>query len=75
MHEQALIQKECTVKQAIEGLNESGLRILLVVNEEDELLGTVTDGDIRRSLLIGNGPESPISKSLYTNFISIKQVK
>lgn len=32
-------------------LNESAMRILLVVDEKDRLLGTVTDGDIRRGIL------------------------
>tara|TARA_Y100000591_G_scaffold333291_1_gene375397 strand:+ start:10906 stop:11952 length:1047 start_codon:yes stop_codon:yes gene_type:complete len=73
MHEQALIQKECTVKQAIEGLNESGLRILLVVNEEDELLGTVTDGDIRRAILTGISVENKVTDIMNKNPIYVKK--
>ena len=39
------------LKQAIARLNETGLQIILVLDERDGLLGTVTDGDIRRALL------------------------
>ena len=63
-----------TLKQAISVIQNSKEKVALIVNDQNQLIATVTDGDIRRSLLIGNGPESPISKSLYTNFISIKQV-
>ena len=41
------------IKQAIAKLNETGLQIVLVLDAKDILLGTVTDGDIRRGLLRG----------------------
>jgi dTDP-glucose pyrophosphorylase len=42
-----------TLGDAIESLNKSGLKIALVLNEQNELLGTITDGDIRRGILKG----------------------
>jgi dTDP-glucose pyrophosphorylase len=41
------------LRQAIGNLDESALQIILVVSEQDVLLGTLTDGDIRRGLLRG----------------------
>lgn len=49
----ALIPLESTVQQVIRNLNDSALQIALVVGPNDVLLGTVTDGDIRRGLLKG----------------------
>ena len=39
------------MEAAIELLNYEAMRIVLVVDEEDKLVGTVTDGDVRRALL------------------------
>ena len=40
-----------TMLDAIEVLNKEALRIVLIVDEERKLIGTVTDGDIRRALI------------------------
>ena len=49
------------IKDAIANLNETGLQIVLIVDENDTLQGTVTDGDIRRGLLRGLQLDSPIT--------------
>jgi dTDP-glucose pyrophosphorylase len=49
----ALLPVTATLRAAIRNLDESALQIILVVSEDDVLLGTVTDGDIRRGLLRG----------------------
>jgi dTDP-glucose pyrophosphorylase len=48
-----------TIRQLIKNLNETGLQIVLVSDESNTLLGTVTDGDIRRGLLSGLTLHSP----------------
>ncbi len=47
---------------AISVLDQRGQRIVLVIDEQDHLLGTVTDGDVRRALLRHEPMETPISK-------------
>ncbi|MCS6765354.1 MAG: nucleotidyltransferase family protein [Candidatus Protistobacter heckmanni] len=49
----ALLSADATMQQAIRNLDESSLQIALVVGPGGVLLGTVTDGDIRRGLLRG----------------------
>lgn len=49
----ALLTTGATLKQAFRNLDESALQIILVVSEDGRLLGTLTDGDIRRGLLRG----------------------
>ena len=61
----ALLPITATLRQAISNLDESALQIILVVAEDDVLLGTLTDGDIRRGLLRGLDLDSPI-ESLIT---------
>jgi len=49
----ALLHSDATVQLAVQCLNESALQIVLVVAPSGILVGTVTDGDIRRGLLQG----------------------
>lgn len=49
----ALIPADSSVADAIRNLDRSGLQIALVVSQDYGLLGTLTDGDIRRGLLRG----------------------
>ena len=49
-----LIKNNSTVKSALKSLSNVGHdTILFVVNEKNQLLGSITDGDIRRGLLSG----------------------
>lgn len=47
----ALVSRGVSLEQAIEVLDKAALRIALVVDETGTLLGTLTDGDVRRALL------------------------
>jgi dTDP-glucose pyrophosphorylase len=49
----AVIAADATVRTSIETIQNSGFHIALVADEGGKLLGTVTDGDIRRGLLDG----------------------
>lgn len=57
----ALLQAGSTLQQAIRNLDDSAMQIALVVTSDDILLGTVTDGDIRRGLLRGLDMSSPLT--------------
>ena len=46
-----IIKKTDTMQIAIELLDKESLRIVMVVDENERLIGTVTDGDIRRGLI------------------------
>lgn len=50
---EAILSPRASIKQAITNLNYTGLQIVLVLDASDTLLGTLTDGDIRRGLLKG----------------------
>lgn len=47
------IKRDTTVKQALKRIDETAEKILIVVKEKNVLLGTLTDGDIRRHILNG----------------------
>jgi dTDP-glucose pyrophosphorylase len=46
-----LVRPETSLEEAIAILDRGALRIVIVVDEQDRLLGTLTDGDVRRALL------------------------
>ena len=50
-----------TIKDALQTINNGGLQVAIVVDENDALVGTVTDGDIRRGLLNGLDLNSSVS--------------
>ena len=46
-----LLKPTSTVKEALKIIDSGAMQIALVIDETEKLLGTVTDGDIRRGLL------------------------
>lgn len=57
-----LVRPDATVRDAIVAIDSSALQIALVVQEDLRLLGTITDGDIRRGILRGAALEEPATK-------------
>ena len=45
------LKKSSTINDAIKILNISKTQIVLIKNNKNQLIGTVTDGDVRRGLL------------------------
>lgn len=61
----ALIPVDATLQHAIRNLDETALQIVLVVSVNGVLIGTLTDGDIRRGLLRGLDMNSPIDSIIH----------
>jgi dTDP-glucose pyrophosphorylase len=57
----ALLNEGANLHDAIRNLDESALQIALIVSPDEVLLGTLTDGDIRRGLLRGLDMKSPVT--------------
>ena len=49
--QKSILKFDSSIQQAISNLNNSGLKIVLVVDDKNEFIGTISDGDIRRGLL------------------------
>ncbi len=50
---QSLLSYPATIQQAVECIDQAGVQIAVVVDARQRLIGTVTDGDVRRGLLRG----------------------
>ena len=55
------IQPNLSIKEALRQLDKSGESCLIVVNNKSKLLGTLTDGDVRRVILKGKFLKDKIS--------------
>lgn len=63
----ALVTPDVSLEQAIGVLDKAALRIALVVDEAGTLLGTLTDGDVRRALLKHLPLDAPVNKVMNPN--------
>lgn len=67
----AILPENSTIANAISNLEESHFKIVLVVSEDQVLVGTISDGDIRRGLLKGLSINSPITKIIHRNVLVV----
>jgi len=65
------LSEDSTIAQAITNLNESHLKIVLVVSDNSVLVGTISDGDIRRGLLQGLNLNSPIDQIIHCDTLVV----
>ena len=72
-----LISKEKTIKIALQYLNDYDFKTLFVVNNQTEkkLLGTITDGDIRRALINGFQINDKVEKISFKDCFSIRKIQ
>lgn len=59
-----VVSPEASVRQAMECIDRAAKGIALVLDSDRHLIGTITDGDIRRALLAGMNLELPVAEIL-----------
>lgn len=65
-----IIKDDQTMKNCLDILNKNDQKIVLVVNNKGALIGTITDGDIRRSILNGLDLNSQTKDIMNASFFS-----
>lgn len=70
--QQILVKPNDTILETMKVIDVSSLQFAVVVDDRQRLLGTVTDGDIRRGILRGEGLDVPISVIMNENPITAK---
>lgn len=60
--QQVVIGPDTSLRNTIETIDRGALQIALVVDENERLVGVVTDGDIRRALIRGLSLEQPVGE-------------
>ncbi len=69
---QILMPPETTVLNALQVIDSGAVQIALVVDENQKLLGTVTDGDIRRGILAGYPLDVSVKKVMNSSPVVAK---
>lgn len=64
---QAILNVESTVRDAISSLELSGLQAVIIVDHDSNLLGMITDGDIRRGFMRGHDLDSSVENVMATS--------
>jgi len=59
--EDMLINQSTSIKEAMAAIDRAGIRMALIVDDNQKLKGIVTDGDIRRGILKGAGNDELVS--------------
>lgn len=65
------IQKGATVREAMAAIDAGSTGVVMILDENDQLEGLMTDGDIRRLLLAGAEMNSPITEGINRNYTSV----
>jgi dTDP-glucose pyrophosphorylase len=66
-YQHILLTPDSTIRRALEVIDTGAMKIALVVDEQQKLLGTISDGDIRRAILKGIGLDALIDGLYNTN--------
>ena len=61
------VQPNITIRQAMKKLSQSGEKCLVIVDEKNTLLGTLSDGDLRKAILIGSEMSDSIQRIYQSN--------
>lgn len=70
--QKTLVNQNHTLLDTMKIIDDSSLQFAVVVDEDQHLLGTVTDGDIRRGILRGEGLDVKITSIMNPNPITAK---
>lgn len=75
MNKEFIITESSTIKDALIAINDitPDGESLVVVDSEQEIIGTLTDGDIRRGLIAGAELTDSVCKIMHTDFKFINQ--
>lgn len=69
-----LLPPTATIREAMRSLDKGSLRIVLVCDADQRLLGTVTDGDTRRALLADANMQDPVTRVMNRNPIYVSDI-
>ena len=64
------VPSSASVRDVVENLTTSGLKLCLLVGSDGTLIGIISDGDIRRGLLAGTGLDSPATSVMNPSYSS-----
>ena len=67
------VPEDMPLRQGLDILNETGLQILFVLGNDGQLVGVITDGDVRRSLLRDASLHVALGEISNKDFLSLRE--
>ena len=68
-----VLDQKTSIHKVIETIENTSMQIALIVDENGQLVGTVTDGDIRRGILKGIPLGDPVQKVMKTDPVVVRE--
>jgi len=68
-----LVKYDVTVIELLEKIDQSTTQTIFVIDDDEVVIGTVTDGDIRRGLIKGHTLESAVIDFMHKSFSYLKE--
>lgn len=68
---QIAVSPKTLIRNVLAIIDQAALQIALVVDEDDKLMGTVTDGDVRRGILRGVGLDESVRRVFNQNPVTV----
>lgn len=62
-----MISDDVSIKEAIRAINDGGIKMVLVIDVNSALVGTISDGDIRRAILNGLSLADGVGNVIHRN--------
>lgn len=72
-YEDSLLQSDACLRDAIKAIDHSRHKMALVVDDDRRLLGTITDGDVRRALLAGSDMDTSATSIMFTEPVTARE--
>jgi CBS domain-containing protein len=66
-----LVRREQTLEDALAVIEGNGHRSVVVVDDRDAVVGTLSDGDARKAILEHRLLSTPVGRVMNTNFIAL----
>jgi dTDP-glucose pyrophosphorylase len=70
---QKCVEQDTTVHEAIHRLENGRQKLLLVLDSDGKLLGTISDGDIRRAIISGVSLEKPVTECMHLEPVCVPE--
>lgn len=67
------IDIKASIRKAMQVIDQGSCEIAFVISSEGKLIGTLTDGDIRRAILAGTSLDEPASSFMRKDFTSVTE--
>ena len=68
------LKPDATIREALHIIDSGAIKLAVVTDEENRLLGTITDGDIRRAILNGKRLDESIEEVYNIHLYSQKDL-